>query len=153
MCTQISHFRRASQSKNCLLQCVTRECVLHRVLQCAVCVAFQSRNFVLNTAQYQLATKLLLFLTFTPQHTATHCNALQRTATHCNALQRTAAHCNALQHTATQCDTLQRTATNCDTLQHTATHCNTLQHTATRCNTLQHTATYLNALQHAAARY
>jgi len=62
-----------------------------------------------------------------------------------------------LQHTATHCNTLQRIATgygkcvpdkgfNCnhvsfDTLQPTATHYNILQHTATHCNTLQHTAT------------
>jgi len=97
------------------------------------------------------------------QHTATHCNTLQRTlqhtATHCNTLQHTATHvipgrrlswinahcathCNTLQHT------LQHTATRCDprrtketshmhqhTLQHTATHCNILQHTATHCKT------------------
>ena len=35
-------------------------------------------------------------------HTATHCNALQRTATHCNTLQHTATHRNTLQHAATQ---------------------------------------------------
>jgi len=46
----------------------------------------------------------------TPQHNATHCNALQRTATHCNALQRTATHCNALHHTATHRNTLSHIA-------------------------------------------
>jgi len=44
----------------------------------------------------------------------------------------------ARQHTATHCNTLQRAATRCNTLQHTATHCNTLQRAATHCNTLQH---------------
>ena len=70
------------------------------------------------------------------QHTATHCNTLQRIVTHCNTLQHTATHCNTLQHTATHCNTLQHTAKLCNTLQYTATHCNTLQHTTTHCNTL-----------------
>jgi len=51
---------------------------------------------------------------------------LQHTAAHCNALQRTA-----LQHTETHSNTYtllrKRTATHCNTLHHTATH--TLQHT------------------------
>ena len=50
----------------------------------------------------------------------------EHTATHCNALQRTVTHCNTLQHTATHYNALQRTATHCNALQHTATHCNTL---------------------------
>jgi len=69
------------------------------------------------------------------QHTATHCNTLQRTATHWT-------HLNALEHTAIHWNTLQRIATHCNSLQQTATHCNTLdtlQHTATHCSTLQHT--------------
>ena len=107
----------------------------------------------------------------TPQHIATHCNALQHTrtfsrmkddlrhpATHCNKLQHTAtklntlhAHCNTLQHNAPRCNTLQPSAPRCNTLQHTRT--NTLgcrHHPATRYITMQHTATSCNILQHAA---
>jgi len=38
-------------------------------------------------------------MSYTLQHTATHCNTLQHAATHCNTLQHTATHCNTLQHT------------------------------------------------------
>jgi len=109
------------------------------------------------------------------QHTATHCNMMQRTCqdlcdaetlrsmmlygcvTYCKMLQHAATHCNMLQRTATRnrhtttCAT-QRLYARCRCLhvQHTATHCNTLQHTATHCNTLQRTATHHNTLQHTA---
>ena len=56
----------------------------------------------------------------------------EHTARHCNALQRTTTHRNALQHTAIQCNTLET--------RHTAMHCNTLQHDAMHCNTVQYGA-------------
>ena len=83
------------------------------------------------------------YLTYTLQHTATHCNTLHHTAPRRNnefneiSDVHTATHCNTLQHTATHCTTLQQWIqwniwrTHCNTLQHTATHCNTLQLTAT----------------------
>jgi len=103
-----------------------------------------------------------------PQHTATHCNALQLPvnlmvlkkralpAIHCKTLQGIAIRCNTLQHTATHCSTLQHTATHCNTLKNVATlgskfqyttpHRITLDHTGPRCNTLKHTATHCNYL-------
>jgi len=41
-------------------------------------------------------------------------------------LQNTAAHCNTLQHATTRCNALQRNATHFNTLHRTAMHCNTL---------------------------
>ena len=107
----------------------------------------------------------------TLQHTATHCNRLQRNMIHCNTLKKTHTlqhsiavgatlctrdtHCN--KHAAIRCDTLQLTATRCNAAvfaTRTAsgghvflTGRNTLQHTATHCNTLQHTATHCNTLK------
>jgi len=95
----------------------------------------------------------------TLQHTATHCNALQKVILHYSTPQPAATHCNKLQHspnvanqsethTATHHNTLQCTAACCIALQHAATSCNTLQHPATGCNTLQQAATHCNKLQH-----
>jgi len=90
------------------------------------------------------------------QHSATHCNTMQRqTVRQCNALEHIATatlatHCSTLQYIAAACKTPQygwaarvhrrngSSETRCKSLQHTATHCNTLRHTATHCNTLQH---------------
>jgi len=75
-------------------------------------------------------------VTWSIQHTATHCSTLQHTATHCNTLQHTAMHCNT--QTFIKTSGIMECATDkacmCDTI-HSA-HCNTLQHTATHCNTL-----------------
>ena len=77
-----------------------------------------------NTLQHK-ATR------YNTMHTNAHCNKLHCTATQCFAVQHTAAHCNTLQRgTAISKYTLQLTARRCNTLQHTAA----LQHTA---NTLQ----------------
>ena len=101
----------------------------------------------LHTGSIPSVSQMQKFITL--QHTATHCNTLQRTATSPRAyrlcefvtLFYTALHCNTLQHTATHCSTLQHTAAHCRTLQNTAAHCRTLQHTAAHCNTMQRTTT------------
>ena len=118
-----------------------------------------------------LVTNEFFMKRYSPQHTATYCNALPHSATsvswdepelyfchkrilhekahspqHSETKQSITAHCNILQHTATHRNIPRHTATHCNTLQRTATHCNTLQHSATRCNTLQHAATRCNTL-------
>jgi len=107
----------------------------------------------------------------TLQHTATHCNTLERvwrgkgstyvlhhTATHCNTLQlvwRDKGSTYVLQHTATYCNVFgeskaQHMCSPSQWLIDTAPLCNALQHTAIRCNTLQHTATHCNTLHYTA---
>jgi len=113
----------------------------------------------------------------TPQHTVTHCSAMDSAATQLILLQHTTTHCNTLHSAAThaswrRCTILQ---THRNTPQHTAAHRNTLQHTAIhhipdndtlqhiefRCNTrlveevhhiAKHTATHCNAPQHTATQ-
>jgi len=156
----------------CMRVCIFRTCP-NKFMRVHVCLSFcfpsmpsqfrASFVYVCNTLQHTATQRKLL------QHSASHCNALQRTrckhevgrqtkhtATHCNT------HCNTLRYTATNCST-------CNTLQYTATNCNncntpqhTLHHTATcrntRCaintsvdkthgSTLQHTATLGNIPQ------
>ena len=110
------------------------------------------------------------------QHTATHCNALQRTATiSCNTLHRKLQNSTLRQRsrgiTAVDYnvnDTLQHTATYYNILQHTTTHTatqfreiavpaqnepDTLQHAARYCNTLWwnwQTTTHCNTMQYTA---
>jgi len=85
----------------------------------------------------------------TLQHTATHCNALQRIATHCNALQHTATHCNALQHTAAHYRTVQHTALHWQTDQtKTQTHWQADKHTYTHIHTHTHTLIPTHAHTH-----
>ena len=101
------------------------------------------------------------------QHTATHCNTLQRTShviyyirhTHCSC-------CNTLQHTATHCNTrhtsytilgthiarilgcvLQRVAACCSVLQCVAVCCSVLQCVAVCCSVLQCASVCCSALQ------
>jgi len=86
----------------------------------------------------------------TLQHTATHCNTLQRTTKH------TATHWNTLPHTGTHTYMngsygKKESTTNAvhvshdnTTLQHTATHSNTQQHAAPHCKTLHHTVKHSN---------
>jgi len=118
----------------------------------------------------------MLITAHTLQHTATHCNTLQRTATH--RLQHFATystplllplHRDAKQHT--HCHTMQHTETH---RKYTATHCSlpvstllsilpsaveAFEHiesiftNAIHCNTRQHIATRCNTLQHAATHY
>jgi len=82
-------------------------------------------------------------VTFALQHTATHCNTLQRTTTPVIALRApwhvSLATCYLWQNGVSLA--LQHTATHCNPLQHTATHCNTLQHTVAHCSTLQRPST------------
>ena len=86
---------------------------------------------------------------------ATQCNSLQHTATHCNILQR---HVLLRRISLQVCNTYQRTHYTTTprlassyflaSMRHTTTHCNTQQLTATHCNTLQHTKTHCNIMQH-----
>jgi len=69
------------------------------------------------------------------QHTATHCNTLQRNAP-CDAMQHNALYCNSKEMFKAQ---VPRVRSHCNTLELTATHCNARQLTATHGNTLQHT--------------
>jgi len=85
------------------------------------CSALQHASTCCNTGY--LATTIAIALSkpqdHTPQHTATHRNALQ--------------------HAATQGLWRRRRDIFVETTRsNTATHCNTLQHTAMHCNTLQH---------------
>ena len=90
----------------------------------------------------------------TLQHTATHCNTLQRTTKH------TATHWNTLPHTGTHTYMngsygKKESTTNAvhvshdnTTLQHTATHSNTLHHTAKHCKTQQQSDRYAEFMCH-----
>jgi len=142
-------------------------CRYGRVLQCC-CIVLQctAEQYYCNMLQSDLTHLYMQVLPCdtavcaralcdTPKnHTATHCNALQRTATNCNALQRTSTrygtpqqHCNTRQPVLELAMThrcITGHPVHCNTLQHTATHCNTLQHTAT---ILQHTVAHWNTLQ------
>ena len=74
----------------------------------------------------------------TPQHSASHCNALQQNAA--NIMSLCALYVQTCMCMHTYLHAYIYTVTHCSTLQHTATHFNTLQHTATHCRTLPHTA-------------
>jgi len=129
-----------------------------RVLQCAAvcCRALQrvavSPNIFMDMTLGQSCVRRP---TATYYYTLpTQCNSLQHTATHCNTLQRMCreTHSNILVHTP---DTLQLTETHGNIMQHTATHVSgdSLQHTATHCNILQLSVTHGNTLQHTATTH
>jgi len=176
-----------SEPSNFPVRVSTYACIYCYTLQhtgtyCNTILCVLRRTVTRRSAPWHTATHILILIHVglgsrssgrdTPQHTATHCNALQHTAIYCNTLQHTATHCNTLQRTyqyiqvcptnrvnVTHCNLLLQcvTFTRFRTLQHAAAHCNTLCHAATRapipkrisnkpseCDALQHTATHCN---------
>ena len=63
---------------------------------------------------------------------------VQNGQSHSFTLQHTAMHCSALQHTGINTAVSPPSTERTYSFTHTATRCDTLQHTATRCNTLLH---------------
>jgi len=89
---QICHWITLDSALNlvsCMCLCgahATRFAVL-RVKITQACCMFQMKELTIRVF-------IEVRITYSSQHTATHCNTLQHTATHCNTLQHTATHCN-----------------------------------------------------------